>query len=78
MARFEFSHHLTFNFYHFDQPLPSWHPIYNEDEEKDDEMEMVWFQSSLEAPEWAKDPRNGLISIGGKLAGPFGVHFRDP
>ena len=45
---------------------------------KDEEMEMVLFQSSLEAPEWAKDPRNGLISIGGKLAGPFGVHFRDP
>ena len=30
---------LFSNFYHFDQPLPSWQPLYNEDEEKAEEME---------------------------------------
>ena len=37
--KFEFLTTLFSNFYHFDQPLPSWQPLYNEDEEKAEEME---------------------------------------
>ena len=29
---------LFSNFYHFDQPLPGWQPLFNEYEEKDQEM----------------------------------------
>ena len=37
--KLEFMATLFSNFYHFDQPLPSWQPLYNEDEEKAEEME---------------------------------------
>ena len=31
--KFNFQTTLFSNYYHFDQPLPSWQPLYNEDEE---------------------------------------------